>query len=154
MGHLPLDLQTATSGHSDERYFVGIAHDFNSGIRLYCPTSKSTITRHSYKFLDTVTPNVLVYVISDRNVVFSSSLSDDSIISDTSFTSPEEAGPPSLNLTVSSTEQRQQRHAHTRTHAHTHRSATSEHTHILTNILRAPYTNSHTTILSLCCCGC
>ena len=37
MAHLPLDLQTATSGRSDERYFVGIAHDFNSGIRLYCP---------------------------------------------------------------------------------------------------------------------
>ena len=56
MGHLPLDLQTATSGRSDERYFVGIAHDFNLGIRLYCPINKSTITRHYYKFLDTVTP--------------------------------------------------------------------------------------------------
>ena len=27
MGYLPLDLQIATSGRSDERYFVGIAHD-------------------------------------------------------------------------------------------------------------------------------
>jgi len=46
MGHLPLGLQTATSGQSDERYFMGIVHDFNSGIRLYCPLNKTTITRH------------------------------------------------------------------------------------------------------------
>ena len=65
MGHFQFDLQTTTSGRTDERYFVGIAHDFNSGIRLYCPINKSTITRHSYTFLDTVNPVAPVYVISD-----------------------------------------------------------------------------------------
>ena len=73
MCHLPLDLQTATSGRSGERYFVGIAHDFNSGIRLYCSTNKTTITRHSYKLIDTVNPNAPVYVISDPNDVFNTS---------------------------------------------------------------------------------
>ena len=103
MGHLPLDLQTATTGRSGKRYFVGMAHDFNSGIRLYCPTNKTTITRHSYKFIDTVNPNTPVYVISDPNVVFNTSLPVDSFSNDTSFAFPEEAGPTSLNLTASST---------------------------------------------------
>ena len=99
MGHLPLTHQTATSGCSDKRYFVGIAHDFNSGIRLYCPHNKTTITRHSYKFLDTVNPNAPVYVISDPNVVFTTSLPE----YDTSIASPDEAGPISFHLTASST---------------------------------------------------
>jgi len=99
--HLPLVLQTAISGRSDKRYFVGIANDFNSGIRLYCPINKSTITRSCYKFLDTVTPNAPVYVISDSDVAFNTSVPDDSLSSDTSAASPEEAGPTSLNLTVS-----------------------------------------------------
>ena len=42
-------------------------------------------------------------MISDINVVFNTSLSDDSLSNDTSFASPEEAGPTSLNQTVSST---------------------------------------------------
>jgi len=101
MGHLPLDLQTATSGRSDEWYFVGITHDFNSGIRLYCPNNKTTITRHSYKFLDTINLTALVYVISDPNVVFNTSLPDDSFSNDTSVASPKEAGPISSNLPAS-----------------------------------------------------
>jgi len=100
MGHLPLDLQTATFGRSDERYFVGIAHDFNTGIHLYCPINKSIITRHSYKFLDTITPHAPVYVISDSNVAFNTSLPDDSLSSDTASASSEVAGPTSLHLTV------------------------------------------------------
>ena len=101
-GHLSLDIQTAISGRSDERYFVGIAHDFHSGIRLYCPFNNSTTTRHSYTFLDTNTPNAPVYAISDPTVAFNTSLPDDSLSSDTSSSSPEEGGPTSLNLTVSS----------------------------------------------------
>ena len=93
MGHLPLNLQTATSGRLGERYFVGIAHDFNSGIRLYCPINKTTITRHSYKFLDTNTPNAPVYVISDPTVALNISLPDDSLSSDSFSTSPEEVRP-------------------------------------------------------------
>jgi len=86
--HLPLHLQTATSGRSYERYFVGIAHNFNSGIRLlYCPINKSNITRHSYEFLDTVIPNAPVYVISDPNFILNASFSDDNLSNNTSFAS-------------------------------------------------------------------
>ena len=110
MGHLPLDLKTATSGRSDERYFVGIAHDFNSGIRLYCPINKTTITRHSYKFIDTNTPKSPVYVITDPAVAFNIPLLDNSLNSDSSSASPEEAGStlsqevgPTLSQEVGST---------------------------------------------------
>ena len=95
MGHLPLNLQTATSGRSDERYFVGITHDFNSGTRLYCLINKTTITRHSCKFFYTNTPNAPFYVISDPIVAFNISLPDNS---------PEEAGPtlsPGVGPTLS-----------------------------------------------------
>jgi len=70
MSHLPLYLQTATSGQSDVRYFVGIAHDFNLSIRSYFPINETTITHRSYKFLDTVN------VISNPTVVSNTPLSE------------------------------------------------------------------------------
>ena len=72
---------------------MGIAHDFNSGIRLYCPINKTTITRHSYKFIDTNTPKSPVYVITDPTVAFNISLPDDPLSGDSPSASPKETGP-------------------------------------------------------------
>jgi len=77
------------SGRSDECFFVGIAHEFNSGIGLYCLINESTITRHSYEFLDIATR------------AFNTPLSSEPISINNSFSSPEEAGPTSLDAHVS-----------------------------------------------------
>ena len=89
MGHIPLSTQTALSGRSDEMYFIGIAHDFNCGIRLYNPVTKSTVTRHSFKFISIQEPVVPTFVISDHNLP----LLPSSSASLSSSSSPKEEGP-------------------------------------------------------------
>ena len=89
MGHIPLSTQTSLSGRSDEMYFVGIAHDFNCGIRLYNPVTKSTVTRHSFKFISIKEPVVPTFVISDHHSPLLLSSSD----SLPGSSSPMEEGP-------------------------------------------------------------
>ena len=89
MGHSPLSIQTSLLVCSDEMYFIGIAHDFNCGIRLYNPVTKSTVTRNSFKFISIQEPVVPTFVISYHH---SPSLVS-SPASLSSASSPKEGGP-------------------------------------------------------------
>jgi len=66
MGHIPLDLQHAMSGRANEMFFEGIAHDYNNGIKLYNPETKTTVTRHTYAYVDDKEPTASTYIVSDQ----------------------------------------------------------------------------------------
>jgi hypothetical protein len=63
MSHTPTAHQTSLGHNGNETYYVGIAHDHNGGARFYNPITKLTITRHSFKFVDTVDPVSPTYLI-------------------------------------------------------------------------------------------
>ena len=60
--HRPLATQHALSGRSIESIFVGIAHDYAGGIILFNPTTKRSVVRHSFKYLDDNDPISTSYV--------------------------------------------------------------------------------------------
>ena len=105
MSHLPLPQQTATPERINERNFVSITHDFNSGIRFYRSLNKTTITRYSYKFLDIVNPTARIYVISDQTPALNTPIpSDPTSTVDSIFTPVTTQGLPvlmRLSLTLS-----------------------------------------------------
>ncbi len=54
MGNIPTELQTSRSGRASETYFVGCSELHSGAIKLFNPTTKRVILRHSFKYLSDV----------------------------------------------------------------------------------------------------
>ena len=51
MAHIPLKDQTVLGGRCIRTSYVGIAHNHKGGILLYCPKTKRTIVRRSFRIM-------------------------------------------------------------------------------------------------------
>jgi hypothetical protein len=77
MGNIPTELQISLSGRAKEIYFVGFSDLHNGAVKLFNPTTKRIILRHSYKYLSDVEPSSTTFLTPEDPIISSPLASSD-----------------------------------------------------------------------------